>query len=139
MKATFQIFVIGLAVAANSIQAQSSETWQLIENPNEISELIKGKALGGKDWIFYFRSDGKVASMQYDSITVREWSITQSGKVCYAVFSMPDKIIRCETIENTNSSPQRYRMVNEYGVFEFEVKNPPTDLVNAIVEKAGPD
>jgi len=133
------ILVTFLALFTNLSRAQSNTSWQLITDSNELTELIKGKALGSKDWIFYFRGDGKLASMQYGSMTVREWSVTENGEVCYAVFSMPDKIIRCGTVEKATSSQPRYRMITESGSFEFEIKAPPADLVNAIIERAGPE
>ncbi len=141
MKPLFHIIVVCLALilSISLSKAQSDPKWNGVTDPNELDNLIRGKALDGMSWIFYFRGDGKLASSHYDSMTVREWSITDEGEICYAVFSMPDKIIRCETIEKSTAAPPRYRMVTNIGIFEFEFRDPPEEHVKAIMDRAGPE
>lgn len=141
MKVISRRVVTGLAFFFLLLEAhaQTNAEWRVISDESELRELISGKLLEGTYWTYYFRADGKMGYKQYDFISVREWKISEGGEICMAVFSRPEKIIDCETVEKTNTSPTEYRMTSEIGVFEFSLQNPTDELVNAVLDRAGPE
>ncbi len=129
--------VLSLLAFSSVVQAQTAINWEPVSDPEELRVLFSGNTYGGLDWIWHFRSDGKLGSFQYDTISIREWTITEVGEICFAVFTMPDKIIRCETVQKSDTSPLRLRMVSDIGKFEMAPKEAPKELIDALVERAG--
>ena len=115
----------------------NAQDWEKITNPDELTELLSGKEMDGKYWVFYFRPDGKMAYLQDDFVSVREWTIKNNGELCLNVFSMPDRIIDCLTIAQTGSDPKQYQITGKTGVFIIKFTEPSERLVNAVIEKAG--
>ncbi len=119
------------------MHGQAEPQWINIEDPDEVRELVAGKAIKGYV-VDYFRADGNMAQLAYDSIAIRKWSINDNGKLCMAVYSLPDRIITCYTFQRTTSDPAQYRFKLNYGVFNFQVLDePPKRLVDALVERTG--
>ena len=126
---------------ASVAQGQTEPQWINIEDPDELRELVSGKAIGNKGWVEYFRADGNTAQLDYGSIAIRKWSINDNGKLCTAVYSLPDHTITCITFQRTTSDPAQYRIqfiigeVRNFRVFD----EPPKSLVDALVERTGSD
>lgn len=116
-----------------------AQEWEKITNPEELRELLSGKEMDGKYWVYYFRPDGKMAYLVYDFMSVREWAIKDNGDLCLNVYSMPDRIIDCFTIDQTSSDPKQHRITGKTGVFIIKFTEPSERLVNAVMEKAGPE
>jgi hypothetical protein len=124
-------------ISFSTTVAQEHQEWMAIADPAELRELVSGQALDGRYWKFYFRADGKMAYSKNDFISVREWSITDAGKLCYSVFSLPDRIIECHTVERTAELPATYRFKSETEEFVIEFSAPAKDLIDAVTERAG--
>ncbi len=123
---------------ASPMHGQAEPQWINIEDPDEVRELVAGKAIGDKGWVEYFRADGNMAELAHDSMAIRKWSINDNGKLCTAVYSLPDRIITCYTFQRTTSDPAKYRVQFNEGVGNFKVfDEPPKRLVDALVERTG--
>ena len=129
--------LLPLAISTQA-PAQGDTEWIPIDDAGEVRALIAGKELNGGYWRFYFRADGKMAYEQADFISFREWSIDDDGAISMSIYSMPDKIIDCQSIEGTEDSAPRYRIRAANGNFEIEITEPSGELVSALLEKAGP-
>ena len=105
-----------------------AETWKKVQNPGEIRELIVDKALDGKYWKFYFRSDGRMAYEQGGFISVREWKIDSGGAICMNIYSMPDKSLGCEIFSISDGVPVKYRLEGKTGRHTVEVITPDQTL-----------
>ena len=137
---TTTMLVIGAFTGAlSSSAATGSDKWVDIDDPAEIRELITGRGLDGKYWKYYFRADGIMAYSRNDFPSVREWSITDDGRLCYAVYSLPDRIISCDRIQRSRQLPTEYRFTTETGDFPIEFSDPAQDLIDAVTERAGPE
>jgi hypothetical protein len=119
--------------------AEEHQEWVTIDNPRELRELVSGRALDGKYWKFYFRADGVMAYSKNNFPSVREWNVSDDNKLCYSVFSLPDRIIHCHTIQRTRESPTLYRFESETEEYLIEFSTPAKDLVDAVNERAGPE
>ena len=123
---------------ASVAYGQTEPQWINIEDPDELRELVSGKAIGDKSWVAYFRADGIMAFLMQGSISIRRWSIDDNGKLCEAVYSLPDRIINCLTYQRTTSHPVQYRVQTSYDWSKFRVfDEPPKSLVDALVERTG--
>lgn len=110
-----------------------------ITSPDELRELLSGKEMDGEYWVFYFRPDGKMAYLQDDFVSVRERTIKDNGDLCLNVYSMPDRIIDCLTIHRVDNQPGQYQISGKTGLFKITLKEPSDRLVNAVMERAGPE
>ena len=120
------------------MHGQAEPQWINIEDPDEVRELVAGKAIGAIDYVQYFCADGNMAELARGLMVIRKWSINDNGKLCTALYSLPDRIIDCYTFQRTTSDPAQYRFKLNYGVFNFQVSDePPKRLVDALVERTG--
>ncbi len=136
---TFFLVVTTFAGSLSSAPGDTTDDWITIDNPDEIRELISGRALDGEYWKFYFRADGVMGYSKNNFPSVRGWSITEDGKLCYSVYSMPDRIIDCDRIQRTQSSPATYRFKSETREFPIRFSAPAQDLIDAVAQRAGPE
>ncbi len=114
-----------------------AETWTVVGDPAEVHQLVVDRALDGKYWKYYFRSDGRMAYEQDGFISVREWTINDDGTICMNIYSMPDKIVGCETLSRTDETPARYRLEGQTGLSAVEFVAPDQSLIDAALERAG--
>jgi len=136
-KALFVTTLCGsLALSFASAQSQS-ESWKKIDDPDEVRQLIVDKALDGKYWKYYFRSDGKMAYEQGGFTSIREWKINTDGAICMNIYSMPDKNLGCETFSRTDGTPVQYQLEHKDGKSRVQIVEPDQALIDAVLEKAG--
>ena len=133
----FVMVACGGLASSLAITNSRADSWQKMDDPNEISQLISDKMMDGRYWRFYFRSDGKMAYEQGGFTSVREWKINAEGKICMNIYSMPDKVLSCETMSRTDGTPVQYRLEGKTGKSEVQIVDPDQALVEAVVEKAG--
>jgi len=136
-----QVFLVmtlcgSLALSLTSAQSQT-ESWKKIDDPDEVRQLIVGKALDGKYWKYYFRTDGKMAYEQGGFTSVREWKINSVGAICMNIYSMPDKILGCEIFSRTVGPPTQYRLEHNGGKSKVQIVEPEQALIGAVLKKAG--
>jgi hypothetical protein len=129
---------LAVGTSASSLGDDDGE-WVTIDNPVEIRELISGRALDGEYWKFYFRADGVMGYTKNNFPSVRGWTITEDGRLCYSVYSMPERIIDCDRIQQTQGSPTSYRFKSETNEFPIEFSAPAQELIDAVTERAGPE
>lgn len=137
--ASTTIVVASLLWAPLTTHGEQSEQWETINDPEELRELVSGRALDGEYWKFYFRADGIMAYSKNSFPSVRGWSITDDGRLCYSVYSLPNRIIDCHSIQRTGSSPAKYRFTSETEDFPIEFSVPARELMDAVKERAGPE
>ena len=126
------------SLALSVLGAHSQEqTAEKIDNPDEVRQLIVDKALDGKYWTFYFRSDGKMAYEQGGFTSIREWKINADGAICMNIYSMPDKSLGCETFSRTVGQPTEYWLEGKTGKAKVQIVEPDQAIVEAVSEKAG--
>ena len=130
-------------IFAGSVSAAVGETqWVSVTDPQELKELVSGKAIDGNYFTHFYRADGNMAYYypRSNAMTVRKWTIEDDGRLCSAVYSKPDRVIDCFTFQRASDDPTKYHIKNETGAnsgdFEF-FDTPPENLINALNEKAG--
>jgi hypothetical protein len=132
------LFVVIVSLVAS---AQAETEWVAITEPDEVRELVNEKTLDGKYWKYYYRNDGNMAYYypSTNSMTVRKWYIDDKGKVCSAIYSKPDRVIDCVTIQRASDDPTSYRMKGNFGLTKFEIfDEPPENMSSALSKTAGP-
>lgn len=127
--------VLAAALAASGPCAAAEEEWTEVNDADQLRTLLEGKAMDGNYWVFYFRQDGKMAYLQDDYETVREWRVTEEGALCFNVYGMPDRIIECPEIQRSATDPDRYRIKNKNGVHDFKIAEPPKRAMDLIEAK----
>ena len=134
--------VIVSAIYVGSANVTFAEaTWVTITDPQEVRQLMSGKAIDGKYWMHFYRADGNMAYYypENKAMTVRKWTIEDDGRLCSAIFSMPERVIDCFSFRRSSDDPAKYQMKWSSGVSAFEFfDTPPAILVDALNEKAGP-
>jgi hypothetical protein len=135
--------IAGIFVGSISGAVADTE-WVSVTDPQEVKELVSGKAIDGGYWTHFYRTDGNMAYYYYlvgNAMTVRKWTIEDDGRLCSAIYSKPDRVIDCYTYQRASDDPTKYHMKGDTGsnVGDFEILDtPPENLVNALNEKAGP-
>lgn len=140
------LMILGVVagIFVGSISGAVGETeWVSVTDPQEVKELVSGKAIDGKYWTHFYRTDGNMAYHYSPSnaMTVRKWTIEDDGRLCSAVYSKPDRVIDCFTYQRASDDSTKYHMKGASGSNsgDFEIfDTPPENLVNALNEKAGP-
>jgi hypothetical protein len=125
-----------LALSVASAPAYA-EAWKQIDNPKDVRQLIVDKALDGKYWKFYFRSDGRMAYEQGGFTSVREWKISAGGAICMNIYSMPDKTLGCQILYQTDGKPVRYQLKHKNGRSVVQIVEPDQALIDAVSKRAG--
>ena len=113
-----------------------AESWNTIDDPEEVRQLIVDMVLDGKYWRFYFRSDGKLAYEQGGFTSFREWKIDANGAICMNIYGMPDKNLGCETFSRTVGAPVEYRLEGNTGKTKVQIVRPDQAIIEALSKKA---
>lgn len=135
LRANVLRFIPALFVLA-VLHVQARE-WKKITDSNELRELIRDQVFDGKYWVFYFRQDGKMAYLQNNFVSFREWNIKRGGELCMNVYEMPDRIIDCLTVYRSTTEPAKYRIDATTGKNIVDLRTPSKELVDALTERAG--
>ena len=131
-----------LATVGSAPDARSQTDWSPVSDPNEVRQLVNGRAIDGKYWLHYYREDGNMAffHVDTDAMSVRKWNIKNDGRLCVAVFQKPDRVIDCFTILRKEGAETEYRLKWGSGINAFELLDePPENMKAAINETAGPE
>ena len=126
----------GITFLFSNVNSQA-ESWITVDDPEEVRQIIGDMALDGKYWKYYFRSDGRMAYEQDGFISVREWTINEDGTICMSIYSMPEKIVGCETLSRNDDTPAQYRLEHEIGLSAVDIITPDQALIDAVLERAG--
>lgn len=113
------------------------ESWNRVDDPSKVRLLISDKTLDGKYWKFHFRSDGKLAYEQHGFTSFREWKINAEGGICMNIYGMPDKVLECQVLLQSDGEPAQYRLEHPRGISAVEITDPDQNLIDALLEKAG--
>jgi len=136
------VFSFLFVVIVSSVASAQAETeWVAITDPDEVRELVNERTLDGKYWKYYYRNDGNMAYYypETNAMTVRKWNIDDKGRVCSAVYSKPDRVIDCVTIQRASDDPASYQMKSRIGLSKFEFfDEPPENMSSALNKTAGP-
>ena len=125
-----------------SRQAAGDEHWVALTDPDEVTDLVSGRAVDGKYWAHYYRADGVMAYYYNEtkSVTLRTWEIDEEGRLCSAIYGMPEHVIDCFTFMVADDDPPTYQMKWSSGLSAFEFfDEPPQEIVDAVNEGAGPE
>ena len=138
--------LLGLMIAG-SISCVSyslaQDTWNDITDPTEVRALVYGKAIDGMHIRQYYRQDGNSASHTggphaADAMAVRKWMISDDGKLCFAPFTLPDRLVEWYTFQSTSGNSRKFRIRSLTGFHNFEmIDTIPKDLAEAVEMKAG--
>ena len=135
------VFSFLFAVIVGSVSSAQAETqWVAVTDPDEVRELVNGRTLVSTYWKYYYRSDGNMAyyDPRISTMTIRKWNIDDKGRVCSAVYSKPDRVIDCLTIQRASDDPTSYQMKYNSGLNKFEFfDEPPENMSSALNKTAG--
>ena len=132
--------LIGVLSALQLADTRADQHWITITDPDEVRMLVSGRTLDGGSWQEYYRADGKMAYLYLpeDSLVVREWRIDDDGGLCTSVYSRPEYVVDCYTLQRSAAEPVEYRHTHKMGVSKFRFLDAfPKRLSDAIAEKAG--
>ena len=119
----------------------AEEEWTAFDDPAAVQRLFSGKtAILYKTWPQFYRADGNM--VEYDKTndlyTIRKWNVSDDAKLCWAIFSKPDRVIDCAVIARKSGDPNAFRYEWEHaaGKSPFEFIDAPTERMVEELEKA---
>ena len=128
-----------LLVLPLTAAAAAASEWKAHSDPAEVLDLVKGKTR-----IQYYRADGNMIEhfSDYDSNTIRKWSVREDGRLCWYIFSMPERTIDFAAIQRSSEDTDvlRYKWENAQGEPPLEFAEQPTvEMIRALDKAAGPE
>jgi hypothetical protein len=139
---TALLFAGSFLTGANTTFAEPN--WARITTPEELKTLLVGRfVVMYIDRTQFHRQDGNMIEhfAENDSFMIRRWSFDGEGKLCWRIFSKPDRVIDCTYIEKSDSDPVKYRYnwinAGSKPPLEF-LEGTRAEMLDALESEAGP-
>lgn len=136
--------VIAGSLITSATMTSAEPNWTRITAAEELKALLVGRfVVMYTDRIQFHRDDGNMIEhfAENDSLMFRRWTFEGDGKLCWRIFSKPDRVIDCTYIEKSDSDPVKYRYnwinAGSKPPLEF-LEGTRAELIDALESEAGP-
>ena len=132
-----------LLLIASPASSADDQEWTAIMDMAELTAFVSGRTmLMYKTRTQYYRPDGNMVEhfRSNDALLVRQRTLDDKARLCWHIFTIPDRVIDCSEIQRSSADPDRYRYkwINAQGAPPLELAGKPSKkMIDVLNEKAG--